>query len=61
MAGVPDLGIEPLDFRKNKKKIILFSRLLKIGKDSFCKKVLEKEWNKYKIPGERESRGRSVF
>ena len=26
-------------------------RLLKKGKDSFCKKVLEKEWNICKIPG----------
>ena len=29
----------------------MFSRLLKKGEDSFCKKVFEKEWNKYKIPG----------
>ena len=26
-------------------------RFLKKGKDSFCEKVLEKEWNKCKIPG----------
>ena len=24
---------------------------MKEGKDIFCKKVFEKEWNKYKIPG----------
>ena len=37
-------------------------RLLKKGKDSFCRKVFEKEWNKCKIPGiERESSGRNVF
>ena len=31
--------------------MVWFSRLLKKGKDSFGKKVFEKEWNKYKIPG----------
>ena len=46
-----DLGIEPLDLRRNKRKVVWFSRSLKNGKDSFCKKVFEKEWNKYKISG----------
>ena len=46
-----DLGIEPLNLRRNKRKVVWFLRLLKKGKDSFCKKVFEKEWNKCKIPG----------
>ena len=46
-----DLGIEPLNLRRNKRKVVWFSRLLKKGKDSFCKNVFEKEWNKCKIPG----------
>ena len=46
-----DLGIEPLNLRRNKRKVVWFSRLLKKGKDSFCKKVFEKEWNRCKIPG----------
>ena len=46
-----DLVIEPLDLRKNKRKLVWFSGLLKEGKDSFCEKVFEKEWNKNKIPG----------
>ena len=45
-----DLGIEPLNLRRNKRKAVWFSRLLKKGKDSFCKSVFEKEWNKCKIP-----------
>ena len=32
-----DLGIEPLDLRRNKRKVVWFLRLLKKGKDSFCK------------------------
>ena len=40
---VHDLGIEPLNLRRNKRKVVWFSRLLKKGKDSFCKKVFEKE------------------
>ena len=46
-----DLGIEPLDLRRNKREVVWFSRLLRKGKDSFCKNVIEKEWNKCKIPG----------
>ena len=46
-----DLGIEPLDLRRNMRKVVWFLRLLKKGKDSFCKNVFEKEWNKNKIPG----------
>ena len=46
-----DLGIEPLNLKRNKRKVVWFSRLLKKGKDSFCKNVFEKEWNKCKIPG----------
>ena len=49
-----DLGIEPLNLRRNKRKVVWFSRLLKKGKDSFCRKVFEKEWNKYKIPGRKK-------
>ena len=37
--------------RRNKRKVVWLLRLLKKGKDSFCKKVFEKEWNKCKIPG----------
>ena len=29
-----DLGIEPLNLRRNKRKVVWFSRLLKKGKDS---------------------------
>ena len=46
-----DLGIEPLNLRRNKRKVVWFSRLLKKGKDSFCKKVFEEEWNECKISG----------
>ena len=46
-----DSGIEPLNLRRNKRKVVWFLRLLKKGKDSFCKKVFKKEWNKCKIPG----------
>ena len=45
-----DLGIEPSNLRRNKRKVVWFSRLLKKGKDSFCRKIFEKEWNKCKIP-----------
>ena len=45
-----DLGIEPLNLRRNKRKAVWFSRLLKKGKNSFCK-VFKKEGNKYKISG----------
>ena len=31
-----DLGIELLDLRRNRRKVVWFSRLLKKGKDSFC-------------------------
>ena len=33
------------------RKVVWFSRLLKKGKDSFCKEVFEKEWNKCEITG----------
>ena len=46
-----DLGIEPLELRRNKRKVLWFLRLLRKGKDSFCTKIFEKEWNKCKIPG----------
>ena len=46
-----DLGIEPLNLRRNKGKVVWFSKLLKKGEDSFVKKVFEKEWNECKIPG----------
>ena len=42
-AVLGDLGIEPLILRRNKRKVVWFSRLLKKRKDSFCKKVFEKE------------------
>ena len=38
-----DLGIEPLNLRRNKRKVVWFSRLLKKSKDSFGKNVFEKE------------------
>ena len=38
-----DLGIEPLNLRRSKRKVVWVSRLLKKSKDSFCKKVFEKE------------------
>ena len=44
-----DLGIEPLNLRRNKRKVVWFSRLLKKGKDSFCKEVFEKELNINKL------------
>ena len=37
-----DLGIEPLNLRRNKRKVVWFSRLLKKGKESFCKKFSKK-------------------
>ena len=37
-----DLGIEPLDLRRNKRKVVLFLRLLRKGKDSSLKKSLKK-------------------
>ena len=37
-----DLGIEPLDLRRNKRKVVLFSRLVRKGKDSSVKKSLKK-------------------
>ena len=50
-AAWGDLGIEPLDLKRNKRKVVWFSRLLKKDKDSFYEKVFEKEWNKCKILG----------
>ena len=52
-----DLGIEPLNLRRNKRKVVWFSRLLKKGKDSFCKKV----GINVIFQVERESSGRNVF
>ena len=31
-----DLGIEPLDLRRKKRKVVWFSRLLRKDKDTFC-------------------------
>ena len=38
---------EPLDLRKSKRKVLWFSRLLKKGEDSFCKKDFDKNLNKF--------------
>ena len=48
-----DLGIEPLGLRRNKRKVVQFLKFIKKGKDTFCKKVFDKEWNKCKTPGRR--------
>ena len=56
-----DLGIEPLNLRRNKIKVVWLSRLLKKGKDSFCKKVFEKGWNKCKIPGRMRKQWKKCF
>ena len=57
-----DLGIEPLNLMGNQRKVVLFSRLLKKGKDSFCKKVFEKgNGINVKFQVERESSGRNLF
>ena len=41
--------------------IVWFSRLLKKGKDSFCKKFSKKNGINVKFQVERESSGRNVF
>ena len=57
-----DLGIEPLNLRRNKRKVVWFSRLLKKSKDSFCQKVKKKKNGiNVKFQVERESSGRIVF
>ena len=56
-----DLGIDPLNLGRNKRKIVWFLRLLKKGKDSFVKKFLKKNGINVKFQVERESSGRIVF
>ena len=56
-----DIGIETLNLRRNKRKVVWFSRLLKKDKDSFCKNVFEKNGVNVKFQVERESSGRNVF
>ena len=60
-AVLGDLGIEPLNLRRNKRKVVWFSRLSKEGKDSFCKNFLKKTGINVKFQVERESSGRIVF
>ena len=56
-----DLGIEPLNLRRNKRKVVWFSRLLKKGKVDFVKKFSKKNVINVKFQVERESSGRNVF
>ena len=58
-----DLGIEPLDLKRNKRNehVVRFSRLLKKVRIVFGKKFLKKNGINVKFQVERESSGRSVF
>ena len=52
---------EPLDLRRNKRKVVWFQRLLEKGKDSFCLNVFEKKWNKNQIPGRKRNQWKKFF
>ena len=56
-----DLGIEPLNLRRNKRKVVWFLRLLKKVRIVFVKKFSKKNGINVKFPVERESSGRHVF
>ena len=56
-----DLGIEPLNLRITKRKLVWCSRLLKKSKDSFVKKFSKKNGINVKFQVERKSGGRNVL
>ena len=56
-----DLGIKPLNLRRNKRKVVWFSKLLKKVRIVFVKKFLKKNEINVKFQVERESSGRIVF
>ena len=55
-----DLGVEPLNLRRNKRKVAWFSRLLKKVRIVFIKKNLKKNGINVKFQVEKESSGRNV-
>ena len=56
-----DLGIEPLNLRRNKRKVVRFSRVLKKVRIVFVKKFSKKNGINVKFQVERESSGKNVF